>query len=510
MHDFLPLDPPGFSGQDPPDFLILDPRAISSDGPTGVTKRWLHIDVSARDLLGNLVEAFFQACLAAKTTTPLEPFPVRSGLGSRAARRRTAIGFSLPSPDVARKEIINWLCQLALGTCFAVPTKMLEPHRRNFPKLCMVGLANLRLLAPQRARGGVGGAERQQVMLAKALRRRGFDISMVVYDEGQPDGCAWDGITTYAAYRARAGFPGLRFIYPRWTGLWSALKRADADIYYLSCASMQLGVATLFARRYERKVVFRVASDMDCDQRLPFLGDWRHKALYLYGLRHADAVLAQTRKQQGMLARLGRSSTVAAPLSDLSVCGRDRNARDLGVLWVNNLRESKRADLLLELARSLPSVRFDMVGGPIIGHETSFKRTQRAAASLPNVRFHGFVPYEQTAALYARAQLLVSTSEIEGFPNTYLQAWASGTPVIAFFDPDETIARNQLGYVARTLEDMQLVTARLLTNDVEWAETSVRCRAYAASVMDESSMLMPYVKTFMSLWNPAAPAAVFQ
>ncbi len=387
---------------------------------------------------------------------------------------------------------------------------MPESSGIDFPKLCIVGLANLRILAPEHARGGVGGAERQQVMLAKALLRYGFDISMIVYDEGQPDGCAWDGITTYAAYGARAGIPGLRFLHPRWTGLWSALKRADADIYYVSCASMQLGEATLFARRHERKVVFRVASDMDCDPQLPDLGDWRHKALFRYGLRHADAVLAQTRKQQGMLARLRRSSRVAAPLLDLALRGRDREARDLRVLWVNNFRESKRADLLLELARRMPGVRFDMVGGPIFGHEISFKRARRAAASLPNVRFHGFLPYEQTAALYERARLLVSTSEIEGFPNTYPQAWASGTPVIAFFDPDETIARNRLGHVARTLDEMQLVSARLLANDVEWDETSARCRAYAAATTDESSMLVPYIETFMSLRLPRQPAATFQ
>jgi len=387
---------------------------------------------------------------------------------------------------------------------------MLESSHRAFPKVCIVGLANLRILAPEYAQGGVGGAERQQVMLAKALRRRGFDVSMIVHDEGQPDGCAWDGITTYAAYGALAGIPGLRFVYPRWTGLWSALKRADADIYYLSCASMQLGEAALFARWHERKVVFRVASDMDCDPRLPFMGDWRHKALFRYGLRHADAVLAQTRKQQGMLARLGRSSRVAAPLSDQGLRDLDREARDLQVLWVNNFRESKRADLLLELARRMPGVRFDMVGGPTFGHGPCFKRAERAAAGLPNVHFHGFMPYEQTAALYARARLLVSTSEIEGFPNTYLQAWASGTPVVAFFDPDETIARNRLGHVVRTLDEMQLVSMKLLADDVEWDETSARCRAYASAATDESSMLMPYIETFMSLRGPPQPAAAFQ
>jgi len=375
---------------------------------------------------------------------------------------------------------------------------MPEDAGRKLPRLCIVGLPNLRILAPEYTQGRVGGAERQQVKLAKALVGRGFNVAMIVFDEGQPDGRVWEGITTYAAYGPHAGIAGFRLVHPRLTGLWSAMKRADADIYYLSCASMHLGVATLFARRYGRKVVFRVASNMDCDPQLPDVGDWRHKALFRYGLQRADAVLAQTLQQRGMLARVGRDSRVVAPLPDVALSNRAREARDLQVLWVNNFRTSKRADLLLELAHRMPDVRFDLVGGPH-GRDPAFEQAKGEAASLRNVRFHGYLPHEQTAGMYPRARLLVSTSEIEGFPNTYLQAWASGTPVVGFFDPDEMIARHGLGHAARTLDEMQQVSEKLLTDDVKWDETSARCRDYAASVMDENNMLLPYLETFMTL-----------
>jgi glycosyltransferase involved in cell wall biosynthesis len=375
---------------------------------------------------------------------------------------------------------------------------MPEDVGRQFPKLCIVGLPNLRILAPDFIQGRVGGAERQQVKLAKALVGRGFEVAMIVHDEGQPDGKAWDGITTYAAYDPSDGIAGLRFVHPRSTGLWSAMKRANADIYYLSCATMHLGIATLFARRHARKVVFRVASNMDCDPQLPDVGDWRHKAMFRYGLRRADAVLAQTLQQQGMLTRLGRSSRVVAPLTDVARSDRPRQHRDLQVLWINNFRATKRADLLLELARRMPDVRFEMVGGAY-GREPAYEQAKNEAATLPNVHFHGYLPHEQTAALYPRARVLVSTSEIEGFPNTYLQAWASGTPVIGFFDPDQTIARNGLGHAVRSLDEMQRMCADLLADDVKWDETSARCRDYAASVMDENNMLVPYIETFMAL-----------
>ena len=106
------------------------------------------------------------------------------------------------------------------------------------PSICFVGLQNLPVLAPEYARPGIGGAERQQTLLARALVKQGFEVSMIVHDYGQADGQVWDGITTYKAYRPKEGVPLFRFFHPRWSSVWSAMKRADADIYYVSTAGM--------------------------------------------------------------------------------------------------------------------------------------------------------------------------------------------------------------------------------------------------------------------------------
>ena len=117
-------------------------------------------------------------------------------------------------------------------------------------KVCFVGLENLSVLAPEYRDRNVGGESVQQTLLARALARRGYEACMVVEDCGQPDGAQWQGIRTFKAYRADAGMPGLRFVHPRWTGMWGALARADADVYYTSCAGMHVG---LIARSEERR-----------------------------------------------------------------------------------------------------------------------------------------------------------------------------------------------------------------------------------------------------------------
>ena len=90
-------------------------------------------------------------------------------------------------------------------------------------KICLVGLDNLPVLAPEYGQHTIGGESVQQTLLARALARRGHDVSMVVGDYGQPDGAEWEAIRVFKAYRPDAGLPVLRFIHPRWTGMWSAL-----------------------------------------------------------------------------------------------------------------------------------------------------------------------------------------------------------------------------------------------------------------------------------------------
>jgi glycosyltransferase involved in cell wall biosynthesis len=48
----------------------------------------------------------------------------------------------------------------------------------------------------------------------------------------------------------------------------------------------------------------------------------------------------------------------------------------------------------------------------------------------------------------ADAAILLSTSDVEGFPNTFVQAWSSGTPVVSIrIDPDNIIEHMRLGAV---------------------------------------------------------------
>ena len=60
---------------------------------------------------------------------------------------------------------------------------------------------------------------------------------------------------------------------------------------------------------------------------------------------------------------------------------------------------------------------------------------------------------EQTLKVIGDASLLLSTSDGEGFPSVFLEAWAAGTPVVSIqIDPDHKIRDGELGVVAGTVD----------------------------------------------------------
>ena len=361
-------------------------------------------------------------------------------------------------------------------------------------KVCFVGLENLPVLAREYNRHGIGGEQVQQTLLAKALAARGYHVSMVVADYGQSDSAAWHGITTYKAYRADAGLPMLRFVYPRWAGTWAALMRADADVYYTSCAGMIVGLVGMFCRRHGRGLVHRLASDTDADPKKLRIRYTRDKKLYEYGLRKADIVLCQHAAQQrALMENFAVSSVVADMLVDPPARQLDPDQRDLEILWVSNLRDLKRPDLALQLARQMPARHIHMIGGPVPGFSDLYQRIESAARNVRNVTFYGRVPYHEMGDLYDRAKIFVNTSDVEGFPNSFLQSWCRGVPVVSFFDPNGLIKREGLGVSPNSIDDMASAVHRLLADQTEWRKTSQRCRNYMEQTHGDDVVLKPYI-----------------
>ena len=117
-------------------------------------------------------------------------------------------------------------------------------QRNPKPSICFVALNAYNVLSSRKDIKHTGGAEVQQMQIASWLMNQGYSVSFVTLDHGQPDDVDIDGTRVFKAYAREDGIRGLRFIYPRWSGLWAAMARADADVYYQrgpECETGQVG-----------------------------------------------------------------------------------------------------------------------------------------------------------------------------------------------------------------------------------------------------------------------------
>jgi glycosyltransferase involved in cell wall biosynthesis len=347
--------------------------------------------------------------------------------------------------------------------------------------VCIIGLKCYDHIAGKPIPRYLGGVETQLSILAKGLAAAGCRVSLITYDHGQPDGETFDGVTVFRSYRPEAGVRLARTLHPRLTGLVSAMRRADADVYLQMGAGIETAQAAIGCRAMfpTRRLVFCLASNCDFGSslRLGKFG-WEGKA-YRFGLWHADLAISQTQHQRnGLLQATQIDSRViqmaVAPPRDGGPSHRVRRDR---ILWIGRITAEKRLEWLIELAKKLPQYQFDVVGVPNKASEYA-RGVMQTAASLANIRVHGCLSVAALNDVYRRARLLCCTSELEGFPTSFLEAWSRGIPVVTTFDPDAIVMSNGLCAVADNPDDLAKSVLELMEHTSVHASIAVAAERY--------------------------------
>ncbi|MBE3090472.1 MAG: hypothetical protein IMZ45_05500, partial [Actinobacteria bacterium] len=125
-------------------------------------------------------------------------------------------------------------------------------------KICFVSLNSYHLLIEKNS-SYAGGAEVQQIILAKELKKRGYKISFITYGENNNNAQRnkINGFNILPAYNINQ-VNNLSFL-RKILCIWRKMKEADADIYYHRTGSP--GITTLFCLLNKKKIVTHIASD---------------------------------------------------------------------------------------------------------------------------------------------------------------------------------------------------------------------------------------------------------
>jgi glycosyltransferase involved in cell wall biosynthesis len=339
----------------------------------------------------------------------------------------------------------------------------------------------------------VGGAERQQWYLARALAATNWKVVV--------------GVRHALRARERRPIQGVEFVgIDRGPFLfdWRRFVAAERpDWWYWRGANHLYGPMVGIARAAGVRSVFSVAFDSDVHPQRAL--SWRPRwwPLYALGLAWSDRILVQHAGQMNALperwrlkARLIRS--IASSATTVS----PHSERPQYVAWVAMLRKPKRPDLLVDIARRLPGVHFVVCGGSSThrtpgGYSEEIIHTLR---TLPNVTFLGQVSPQKASEVVRDAAVLLSTSDEEGFPNTFLEAWSNGTPVVTLkVDPDGVVEQHGLGVVGGTMDRTAAAIEELVTSPQIRSEISRRALQHIEYFHGERSVVTEFERALQSV-----------
>jgi glycosyltransferase involved in cell wall biosynthesis len=274
-------------------------------------------------------------------------------------------------------------------------------------------------------------------------RDPGFRVDFIVRDEyGGSE--TIDGVTVHKLPLLGKPGPGRKLAYA--AGLWRLVRAIGPDAVVQRAAGSQTTILGIYCAVNRKRFIYMTAADSEVEPEMPrwFPGNATWWA-YRLGLRLAGRVIVQhDRQRQRLMENYGKAGIVrpcALETSDaLPAAGRQC------ILWVGRCERIKQPEMFISLARAFPQEPFVMVCPPAASGPDYFESVRSQAREQQNLTFVEHVPFLEIGAYFQAASLFVNTSIQEGFPNTFVQAWMHGTPVVSLsVDPGGVIARHGLG-----------------------------------------------------------------
>jgi glycosyltransferase involved in cell wall biosynthesis len=327
------------------------------------------------------------------------------------------------------------------------------------------------------APSAAGGAERYAWLLARALAAKAWSVRV--------------GVRAALPAGARVTIDGVEFVGIGQGQLLAAFYRfltaEKPDWCHWAGATHLLGPAVAIAKLTGTRTVYSAQFDLDVHPRQALARRQRLWPLYATGLAGSDRIFLQHQGQYDELPSRWRAKARVIPgVVNLPTSFKDHAERDRYVAWVGVLRRPKRPDLLVEIARRAPWIEFVVCGGPSGGHRSPSGYSEAIISQFretPNIRYLGHVPSARSIAIIGGASALLSTSEGEGFPSVFLEAWAAGTPVVSLkIDPNDLIGRGRLGVLSHGIERAVDDITALMKSPEQRQDIALRSRDYVCQV----------------------------
>jgi glycosyltransferase involved in cell wall biosynthesis len=331
-----------------------------------------------------------------------------------------------------------------------------------------------------------GGAEQQVYCLAKYLQPT-MDIHYLTISdrdiESRDPGIT---ISTIPRRKLLRRILGLCYVLD-YSRVWNALQRIVPHIIYIQDANAYLGIAARYAMSSPCSLVWHIASSRDVQRftmrsvrTIPF--DYIDKRMIEYGVRHADYIFGQAKYEEDLLLQnYGRTCDLIVGNWHPEPTLPCTKGQPLKVVWVANIKVLKKPETFVDLAERLRTVteaEFIMIGRP--GSAKYQRRLESRIKNVKGLTYLGERSNDEINRILAESHIFVNTSEYEGFPNTFVQAWLREVPVVSLHvDPDDILAKQGLGFHSGSFDKLVQDTRSLIENPGLRTRIGEKAKAYA-------------------------------
>jgi len=277
------------------------------------------------------------------------------------------------------------------------------------------------------------------------------------------------------------------------------------DIVYVR-GFYELASVAPVCRHLRIPLICGISSRMDC---MPIL--WHPNPIRIFWhlycfwlLRMASVIVCQTHQQLVLLRHYFKHAAFHIISNGHPLPRRQysNTKKSPIVLWVNNIKKWKRPEYFVSLAAQLTDVDVDFVMAgklPTGRYGRAFRNIIEKAPK--RFRYVGRIDIEKVNKFLCYSALYVNTSRpLEGFPNTFIQAWLRSVPTVSLqFDPDGIIERQGLGRCSKTYEQLVRDVKDLLLNEPLRFEMGRRAISYASEYHNSDRMVEEYERLFESI-----------
>ena len=255
------------------------------------------------------------------------------------------------------------------------------------------------------------------------------------------------------------GLRGIRLFFYRIPLLKKLFIEQNADYYYVRMRTYLHLIPYWASKKTKGKFIIAAACDLDVSSLLKkvkyeykpklkllrfFAVDLPNDLVFSYLLKKADYIILQHSGQRLNLNSTKGKIIIFPNIFDFSNITPMENSTNDYFIHPGTLNILKGSQNLYHLINSLDkNISIVIVGQPT---DKKSKKIYERLKKIENVVLKGRLNHKDTIQLIANAKALINTSNFEGFPNIFLEAWANGVPVISLnVNPGNVFNKYNLG-----------------------------------------------------------------